>query len=121
MPDWEVTVMTDSNYIKRVRVNDCYSRTDAEASALGMTGAKRVLASTPKTYKDDAYDDVEEKDDYYSSSSSSSSSSDGGDAIGFLVIAALFLLFPLWKFIILAGCVAVVIWMIVMYFNREKY
>jgi hypothetical protein len=119
MPDWEVTVMTDSNYIKRVRVNDCYSRTDAEASALGMTGAKRVLASTPKTYKDDAYDDVEEKDDYYSSSSSSSS--DGGDVIGFLVIAALFLLFPLWKFIILAGCVAVVIWMIVMYFNREKY
>jgi len=52
MTDWEVGVMTDSNYIKKVRVNDCVTRTDAEAAALGMTGAQRVIYSTPKTYND---------------------------------------------------------------------
>ena len=115
MPDWEVTVMTDSNYIKRVRVNDCYTRTDAEASALGMTGAKKVLASTPKTYKDDV------DDDYSSSSSSSSTSIDGGDASGFLVLGALFLLFYFWKFIFLIGGIALVIWLIIKYLNRDTY
>ena len=115
MPDWEVTVMTDSNYIKRVRVNDCYTRTDAEASALGMTGAKKVLASTPKTYKDDV------DDDYSSSSSSSSTSSDGGDGAGFLVLGALFLLFYFWKFILLIGSIALVIWLLIKYLNRDTY
>ena len=116
MPDWEVTVMTDSNYIKRVRVNDCYTRTDAEASALGMTGAKKVLASTPKTYKDDVDDD-----DYSSSSSYSSTSSDGGDGAGFLVLGALFLLFYFWKFILLIGSIALVIWLLIKYLNRDTY
>ena len=115
MPDWEVTVMTDSNYIKRVRVNDCYTRTDAEASALGMTGAKKVLASTPKTYKDDV------DDDYSSSSSYSSTSSDGGDGAGFLVLGALFLLFYFWKFILLIGSIALVIWLLIKYLNRDTY
>ena len=115
MPDWEVTVMTDSNYIKKVRVNDCYTRTDAEASALGMTGAKKVLASTPKTYKDDV------DDDYSSSSSSSSTSSDGGDGAGFLVLGALFLLFYFWKFILLIGSIALVIWLLIKYLNRDTY
>ena len=115
MPDWEVTVMTDSNYIKKVRVNDCYTRTDAEASALGMTGAKKVLASTPKTYKDDV------DDDYSSSSSSSSTSSDGGDGAGFLVLGALFLLFYFWKFILLIGSIALVIWLLIRYLNRDTY
>jgi len=110
MPDWEVTVMTDSNYIKRVRVNDCYTRTDAEASALGMTGAKKVLASTPKTYKDDV-------DDY----SSTSSSSDDGDGAGFLVLGALFLIYMFWKFILLVGGIALVIWLLIKYLNRDTY
>jgi len=52
MTDWEVGVITESNYIKKVRVNHCVTRTDAEAAALGMTGAQRVVYSTPKTYND---------------------------------------------------------------------
>lgn len=115
MPDWEVTVMTDSNYIKRVRVDDCITRQDAEAQALGMTGAQRVVVSNPKTYKDD---DV---DDYSSSSSSSSTSSDGGDGAGFLVLGALFLLFYFWKFILLIGSIALVIWLLIKYLNRDTY
>lgn len=114
MPDWEVTVMTDSNYIKRVRVDDCITRQDAEAQALGMTGAQRVVVSNPKTYKDDV-------DDYSSSSSSSSTSSDGGDGAGFLVLGALFLLFYFWKFILLIGSIALVIWLLIKYLNRDTY
>ena len=50
--DWEVTIVTDSNYIKKVRVSDCATRLDAEAQALGSTGAKRVIVSNPiNTYK----------------------------------------------------------------------
>ena len=113
MPDWEVTVMTDSNYIKRVRVNDCYTRTDAEASALGMTGAQKVLASTPKTYKD--YSD----DDNSSSSSSSFTSGDGGDAIGILFLFPLLLLFAFWQYILLIGGIALVIWLIIKYSKRD--
>lgn len=45
--DWEVTIVTDSNYIKKVRVSDCVTRLDAEAQALGSTGAKRVIVSNP--------------------------------------------------------------------------
>ena len=112
MPDWEVTVMTDSNYIKRVRVNDCYTRTDAEASALGMTGAQKVLASTPKTYKDYSDDDN-------SSSSSSYTSSDGGDAIGILFLFPLLLLFAFWQYILLIGGIALVIWLIIKYSKRD--
>lgn len=51
--NWEVTVITDSNYIKTVRVDNCNTRQDAEAAALGMTGAKQVLNSNTKTYKND--------------------------------------------------------------------
>jgi len=45
MPDWEVTVVTESNYIKKVTVNDCFTRRDAESQALGSTGAKKVIVS----------------------------------------------------------------------------
>jgi hypothetical protein len=51
MPDWEVTIVTDSNYIKKVRVDDCITRRDAEVAALGMTGGKRVITSNPKNYE----------------------------------------------------------------------
>lgn len=51
--DWEVTAITDSGFFKKVRVNDCISRQDAEATALGMTGGKRIVMSNPKTYKDE--------------------------------------------------------------------
>jgi hypothetical protein len=110
MTDWEVTVITDSNYIKKVRVDDCITRKDAEAQALGMTGAQRVVVSNPKTYKDDV-------DDY----SSTSSSSDGGDGAGFLVLGALFLIYMFWKFILLIGGIALVIWLLIKYFTRDTY
>jgi hypothetical protein len=51
--DWEVKVVTQSNYIQNVRVNNCMTREDAEASALGMTGGRNVITSTPKRYNDE--------------------------------------------------------------------
>ena len=57
--DWEVTVITDSHYIKKVRVDDCITRQDAESAALGMTGARKVVASNPKTYNDEPEHEVD--------------------------------------------------------------
>lgn len=53
MPDWEVKVITESNYIKSVRVDDCAFRNDAETQALSSTGAVRVISSNPKQYDDE--------------------------------------------------------------------
>ena len=50
--DWEVRVVTPSNYIQNVRVNNCITREDAEAAARGMTGAREILNSNPKRYND---------------------------------------------------------------------
>lgn len=100
MTDWEVTVITDSNYIKKVRVNDCVTRTDAEAAALGMTGAQRVVVSNPKTYYDE------------SSGNHSSSSNSNNDALGYLVIGALILFFAFWKFFLVIGIASFLIWLI---------
>jgi hypothetical protein len=112
MSDWEVTVITDSNYIKKVRVNDCITRQDAEAQALGMTGAQRVVVSNPKTYYED------KKDEIYSSSSSSSSDGDGS---GFLVLGVLFLIYMFWKIILLVGGISLAIWLIMKYAMRDTY
>lgn len=50
--DWEVRVVTPSNYTQNVRVNNCATREDAEAAARGMTGAREILNSNPKNYND---------------------------------------------------------------------
>jgi len=99
--DWEVTVITDSGFFKKVRVDNCITRQDAEATALGMTGGKRVAMSNPKTYKDEP----EFESDYSTSSSS-------GDAGGYLVIGILVLCYMFWKTILLVGCISLVVWLI---------
>jgi hypothetical protein len=53
MPDWEVKILTESGQIKNVRVDGYAFRTDAERAALSSSGAKKVVVSTPKEYKDD--------------------------------------------------------------------
>ena len=63
------------------------------------------------------HDDAEYADEY----SSTSSSSDGGDGAGFLVLGALFLLFYFWKFILLVGGIALIIWLLIKYLNRDTY
>jgi len=52
MTDWKVTVVTQSGYIQSVRVNDCITREDASAAALGMTGASRIIVCNPQNYDD---------------------------------------------------------------------
>lgn len=62
MPDWEVTIRTESNYIKTVRVEDCFDRRDAEFQALSSTGAREVIVCNPvfqtgyKNYRDDIFE-----------------------------------------------------------------
>lgn len=62
MPDWEVTIKTQSNYIKTVKVDNCFDRRDAEFQALSSTGAKEVIVCNPiyqtgyKNYRDDIFE-----------------------------------------------------------------
>lgn len=109
--DWEVTVITDSNYIKKVRVNDCITRKDAEEAALGMTGGKRVVVSNPKTY----HDDTSSSDSY---SSSSRSEVDGG---GILILGAIALIYIFWKFILAIGVLLGLIWLVFWWSSKEEY
>jgi len=108
MTDWEVTVMTQSNYIKKVRVDDCVTRTDAEEAALGMTGAQRVICSTPKTYNDDS-----------GSSSSSSGSSISSDVswTGILWLVGICLVFAYWQYFLAFGVICGLVWF---FFLRDK-
>ncbi len=104
MTDWEVGVITESNYIKKVRVNDCVTRIDAEASALGMTGAKRVIYSTPKSYNDN----VEQN---------TSSSSNFGSNISFsglLWLIGICLVISYWQYVLAFAIVCGLIWFLFM-------
>jgi len=98
--DWEVGVITESNYIKKVRVNDCVTRVDAEASALGMTGAQRVIYSTPKTYKDDANP---------TTSGGSSFSSDISFS-GLLWLVGICLVIAYWQYVLALAIICGIVW-----------
>jgi len=52
MPDWEVKIVTESGQIKNVRVDGYAFRPDAERAALSSSGAKKIVSSTPKDYRD---------------------------------------------------------------------
>jgi len=72
--DWEVTVITQGNYIKKVNVYDYNYRPDAEEAAISQTGAIKVLHSNPVS----TYSNVEE-DTSKSSSSRTYYYSSSGD------------------------------------------
>lgn len=70
--DWEVVVMTESNYVKKVRVSGYTTRQDAEAAALGMTGGTKVFTSNPvsvnaPTYYEDSQSNQQVVNNYYPS------------------------------------------------------
>jgi hypothetical protein len=98
--DWEVGVITESNYIKKVRVNDCVTRTDAEASALGMTGAKKVIYSTPKTYNDN----VE------TTASGGSSFSSDISFSGLLWLIGICLVIAYWHYVLALAIICGIVW-----------
>lgn len=55
MTNWDVTVVTDSGFYKKLNLEGYVSQRDAESAALGMTGGKKVISiypsnSPPKTY-----------------------------------------------------------------------
>jgi hypothetical protein len=45
--EWDVSVVTDSGIYKNLRIEGYYTQKDAEAAALGQTGAKRVAYCVP--------------------------------------------------------------------------
>lgn len=106
MTDWEVGVITESNYIKKVRVNDCVTRTDAEASALGMTGAQRVIYSTPKTYNDNVGKESSRVSEYSNISFS-----------GLLLLVGICLVIAYWQYVLAIGIIFAIIWFL---YNRDR-
>lgn len=99
MTDWEVGVITESNFIKKVRVNDCVTRTDAEASALGMTGAKRVIYSTPKTYNDNVISNESKSSDYSNISFT-----------GLLWLIGICLVVAYWQYVLALAIICGIVW-----------
>jgi hypothetical protein len=112
--DWEVTVVTGSNILKTVRVDNCITRADAEDAALGMTGGQRVVVSNPKTYS--WYEDDDKVE-----SSNNSSSSGGGEGLGYAVIGGLFLIYIFWKIILVVGCSVLAFWLVYKLLTRDNY
>ncbi len=100
MTDWEVGVITESNYFKKVRVDDCVTRDDAEAAALGMTGGKRVTYCTPKTYKEENI-----------SSSSSNSSSSSEISIGSILwLIGICFVIAYWQYVLAFAIICGLVW-----------
>ncbi len=106
MTNWEVTVITNSNFIKKVRVDNCATKIDAEEAALSITGAKRVITSTPKKYKElESLDTSFTYDDSSQSSFSNDEISDSGMyliTIGSVLglCALLWIISPVFSFIL---------------------
>jgi hypothetical protein len=54
MTNWDVTVVTDSGFYKKITLEGYVTQKDAESAALGITGGKKVISlypsnSAPKT------------------------------------------------------------------------
>jgi hypothetical protein len=99
---WRCTVKTPSNWLQTVYV-EAYSNVDAVSAAEHSTGGKCIMA-TPE-FNTSSSDDSEHN-------ASSSSEIDGGSVLGF--IAVLFLIVA-WKYILLIGGIAFLIWGIIKY------
>ena len=63
MTNWDVTVVTDSGFYKKLKLEGYLTQKDAESAALGMTGGKKILSAYP-SYSASKTDDYfgEEKD-----------------------------------------------------------
>jgi hypothetical protein len=103
MNEWKCTVRTPSNWIQTVRV-EAYTHSDAVAFAESMTGGKCIMAVV---------------DNSYNSSDNNSPSSSGDmteiNPVGLLVIAAIVFLVAAWKYILIIGGIALLIWFIIKY------
>ena len=47
MTNWDVTVVTDSGFYKKLTLEGYVSQQDAASAALGMTGGKKILSIHP--------------------------------------------------------------------------
>lgn len=47
MTDWDVTVVTDSGFYKKLKLEGYLTQRDAESAALGMTGGKKIFSVYP--------------------------------------------------------------------------
>lgn len=113
--DWEVTVVTQSNYIKKVIVNDCVTRKDAEEAAIGMTAAKKVIVSNPCTNSlSRSYEDSSKR----STSTYNDNVDDSNPLAGLLIVVIGMILISGWQYIVAFCLIGFAIWF---FFFRDKY
>lgn len=98
MNEWKCTIKTPSNYLQTVRV-EAYTHSDAVAFAESMTGGKCITAVIDNSYSSD--------DDDISSSGSGEINSGG-----LLFLAALVFIVLAWKYLLLFGALALIIWVV---------
>lgn len=91
MQDWDCTVRMPSNYLQHIVV-EAYNYNDARTIAESSTGGK-LLNATPK---------------YTSSNDAESDSSSNGGGILFVLLVVF--LIAAWKYILLFGGIALILW-----------
>ena len=100
MNEWKCTVRTPSNWLQTVSV-EAYTHSDAVAFAESMTGGKCITAVIDNSYSSDD-----------SSSAQSSSEISGAGVLGLLLIV---FVIAAWKYILLFGGIALLIWFAIKY------
>ena len=100
MNEWKCTVRTPSNWLQTVRV-EAYTYSDAVTFAESMTGGKCITAVIDNSYSSDD-----------SSSEQSSSEISGAGVLGLLLIV---FIIAAWKYILLIGGIALLIWFAIKY------
>ena len=102
MNEWKCIVRTPSNYLQTVYV-EAYTHSDAVAFAESQTGGKCIMAVIDNSYSSDDND------------SSNSSSNGEISGAGLLVFAAIVFLLAAWKYILIIGGIALLIWLVIKY------
>jgi hypothetical protein len=108
MQDWKCTIRTPSNWLQTVYV-EAYTREDAVAAAENSTGGKCIFSNIESTTKWESP----------FSNSSASNSNDSTEISGGGILFVLFLLFMIaaWKYMLIIGAIAALIWGVIAIFK----
>jgi hypothetical protein len=108
MQDWKCTIRTPSNWLQTVYV-EAYTREDAVAAAEHRTGGKCIFSNIESTTKWESP----------FSNSSASNSNDGAEISGGGILFLLFLFFMIaaWKYMLIIGAIAALIWGVIAIFK----
>jgi hypothetical protein len=109
MQDWKCTIRTPSNWLQTVYV-EAYTREDAVAAAENSTGGKCIFSNIESTTKWES--------PFSNSSASNSNDSTEISGGGILFLLFLFFMIAAWKYMLIIGAIALVIWIVISMFKE---